>query len=122
MRIAKEFMKKRNNQVPTRFRRETRFDIVPLPAVPFRGPLELDLDLLKGRLLYEMLQETPDPVLRAPLKRAATEAAGAAWFTPFPLLFFPALFEEKAREARRRQCQQVQIRRRTQNLLEKASA
>lgn len=114
-------MKKRNNQVPTRFRRETRFDVVPLPAVPFRGPLELDLELLKGRLLHEELRGTPDPVLRAPLKRAATEAAGAAWFTPFPLLFFPVLFEEKANEARTRQCRQFEIRRSTLNLMEKAS-
>ncbi len=115
-------MKKRNSQVPTRFQRETRFDIVPLSAVPFRGPLELDLELLKGRLLYETIRETTDPLLRAPLKRAATEAAGAAWFTPFPLLFFPALFEEKATEARTRHSRQSQIRLSTQDLLEKASA
>jgi hypothetical protein len=115
-------MKKRINQVPTRFQRETRFDVVPMPAVPFRGSQEADLELLKNRLLNQLLQEIADPSLVSTLYRAATEAAGLAWFTPFPLLFFPALLEEKARALRCRQLRQRQIRRRTEDLLEKASA
>jgi hypothetical protein len=114
-------MKKRINQVPTRFGRQTRFDVVPVPAVPFRGPQETDLELLKNRLLVDLLQETADPALNATLRRAATEAAGLAWFTPFPLLFFPGLLEEKALAARSQQFRQRQIRRSTRDLLEKAS-
>jgi hypothetical protein len=115
-------MKKRINQVPTRFWRETRFDVVPVPAVPFRGLQETHLELLKNRLLQQLIEEAADPSLNATLRRAATEAAGLAWFTPFPLLFFPGLLEEKAAAACSQQFRQRQIRRSTQALLEKASA
>ncbi len=114
-------MKKKLNQVPARFRPETRFDVVPLPAVPFRGSQEADLELLKNRLLHELVQETGDAGLNPALRRAATEAAGLAWFTPFPLLFFPGLLEEKAKAARSQRRRQFQIRRSTHDLLDKAS-
>lgn len=114
-------MKKRFNQVPTRFRRETRFDVVPVPAVPLRGSQETDLELLKNRLLADLLWEADEPALSATLRRAATEAAGLAWFTPYPLLFFPALLEEKARTAREQVSRQTEIRHNTLDLLEKAS-
>ena len=38
-------------QVKTRFGPETRFEIGPIPPVPFRGTLENELDALKARLL-----------------------------------------------------------------------
>ena len=85
----------------TRFEPETRFEVAPVPAVPFRGTQETELDRLKARLLRELLQQTPDEQFYAPLRRAANEAAALAWFTPFPLLFFPGLLEEKARAALR---------------------
>jgi|SRR5579872_4263531 len=113
-------MKKRYNQLPTRFRRETRFD-VPIPAVPFRGSQEADLELLKNRLLADLLWQTDGSELSANLRRAATEAAGLAWFTPYPLLFFPALLEEKAQAARDQVSRQAEIRHNSQDLLEKAS-
>ena len=114
-------MKNRYNQVPTRFRRETRFD-VPIPAVPFRGSQEADLELLKNRLLADLLWQTDSNAeLSANLRHAATEAAGLAWFTPYPLLFFPALLEEKAQAARDQVSRQAEILCNTQDLLEKAS-
>jgi hypothetical protein len=56
------------------------------------------------------------------LRRAANEAAGLAWFTPFPLLFFPGLLEEKARAALRQGARQRYVRDMSENLLEEAAA
>jgi hypothetical protein len=113
-------MKKRYNQVPTRFRRETRFDVVPVGASPFRGP-ESDLETLKNRLLNDLLWQTDDAEMNASLRHAATEAAGLAWFTPYPLLFFPALLEEKARVAREQASRRNEILSNSATLLDKAS-
>ncbi len=63
-----------------------------------------------------------DGKLNAPLRRAANEAASLAWVTPFPLLFFPTLLEEKARTARRQQARQKRIRQQSRTLLDEASA
>jgi hypothetical protein len=106
----------------TRFEPETRFEVTPVPAVPFRGTQETELDRLKARLLREWLRQTPDEQLCAPLRRAANEAAALAWFTPYPLLFFPGLFEEKASVALRQGARQQCIRNRSQSLLEEAVA
>ncbi|MGA2540675.1 MAG: hypothetical protein ABSG78_03820 [Verrucomicrobiota bacterium] len=112
----------KRNKVLTRFQPETRFEVAPIPAVPFRGTQETELDRLKARLLQQWLQQTPDEQLYAPLRRAANEAASLAWFTPFPLLFFPGLLEEKARTALRQKARQRYIRDRSQSLLEEAAA
>lgn len=57
-------------------------------------------DLLKRRLTtrlaFESGQNLPDHVV----KRAATDAEALAWSTPYPLLFLPALMEEKVEGAR----------------------
>jgi hypothetical protein len=115
--ILKGNMKK-TYQVQTRFGPETRFEVAPVAAVPFRGVQETELDQLKTRLLKQLLNQTPDPSLNAPLRRAANEAAGLAWLTPFPLLLFPTLLEEKAAVAARQQVRQRQIKARTQRLIE----
>lgn len=112
----------RRSKVVTRFQPETRFEVVPVPAVPFRGTQETELDSLKARLLQELLEQAPHQQLYAPLRRAANEAAGLAWFTPFPLLFFPVLLEEKARMALRQGARQRCIRDRSESLLEEAVA
>ena len=113
---------KKKNKVATWFQPETRFEVTPLPAVPFRGTPETELDRLKNRLLKQLLDKTENPQLFAPLRRAATEAAGLAWFTPFPLLFFPALLDEKARGVQQQGARQHYIRLRSQNLLENTVA
>ncbi len=89
-----KFMKTKRTMLPTRFDRAARFDVAPVAAVPFRGTQETELEHFKNRLLRQAL-ETTEAQFYAPMRRAATEAAAAAWMTPFPLLFFPALFEEK---------------------------
>ena len=94
-------MNKNLNKVPTEFAPETRFAVNPVSAAPFRGAAETELDRLKDRLLREGLNAVTDPDLYAPLRRASNEAVALAWATPFPLLFLPELFREKAEAARR---------------------
>ncbi len=92
-------MNTKPNKVPTRFAPERRFELTPNPAVPFRAGMETELERLKDRLLKELLNETENAALYAPLRRAANEAAALAWVTSYPLLFLPALLEEKVRLA-----------------------
>jgi hypothetical protein len=92
------------------------------PGKPFRGTPVSDLDRLKQQLLRPLLDERTAAGLHTPLRRAANEAAALAWLTPFPLLVFPELFEEKAREARLRTLRQSLIRRRSRALLPEEAA
>lgn len=113
-------MKTKRTTILTRFEQEKRFDVTPVPAVPFRGLRETELELFKNRLLQVALDEAEDAELYAPLRRAAAEAAGNAWLTPFPLLFLPALFEEKV-AATRRQFERAQsVRLRSRRILSQA--
>lgn len=104
-----------------RFQPETRFEVTPVPAVPFRGTQETDLERLKDRLLKLALDQTLNPEIYSPLRRAANEAAALAWFTPSPLLFFPCLFEEKARAVEQQGARQHYIRQRSQDILEEVA-
>ena len=107
----------RQNMIQTRFHPETRFAVASLAPVPFRGTAENRLEQLKATLLREMLAEVLEPRLNTALRRAANEAASVAWFTPFPLLFFPMLLEEKAAIARRQIERQRDIRQRSRGML-----
>ena len=84
-------------RVPTRFGPETRFEVKPVPPAPFRATQETELERLKNRLLVERINELPEFVTY--VRRAANEAAALAWVTPYPLLTFPELFEEKTETA-----------------------
>ena len=108
-------------RVATRFAPATRFAVTPVPAAPFRGTVETELDRLKDGLLLRLLNETTEPELNAPLRRAANEAAALAWLTPFPLLLFPALLEEKAQTARKQAAKQARVRQRSRVLLAEAA-
>jgi len=105
-------MKTKRTTLRTRFEPGTRFDVVATPAVPFRGAREAELEEFKSRLLRAALFEPVDVELYGRLRRAATEAAAVAWLTPFPLLFLPVLFEERATAARRQfeRAQSVRLR------------
>jgi len=92
-------MNAKYRRVPTRFGPETRFELKPTPAAPFRAVQETRFERLKTVLLDERLEVLPDPALNSCLRSAANEAAALAWVTPYPLLVFPALFEEKAHSA-----------------------
>ena len=122
---AQQPRKKKNmnanyNRVRTQFAPETRFEVTPVPPVPFRGARETELEQLKNRLLVRLLNEPARPEFNALFRRAANEAAGLAWLTPYPLLVFPSLFEEKARTAFGRGLHQEQVRQRSLELLAEA--
>ena len=101
-------MNKYKTQVPTRFAPETRFEVRANPPAPFRAIQENEFERLKNKLLAEQLLDAA-PDLNAPLRRAANDAAALAWATVFPLLVFPALFEEKIAAAVLRAGRQARI-------------
>ena len=102
-------MNTNKNRVAAKFAPETRFELRPAPAVPFRANLENEFERLKSRLLAEQLETAEQPALNAPLRRAANEAAALAWVTFYPLLVFPLLFEEKIEAAIRQVERQARI-------------
>jgi hypothetical protein len=110
-------MNERYKRVPTQFGPETGFEVAPSPPAPFRARQEAELERLKARLLVERLEGRGEPQLDSHLRRAANEAAALAWVTSYPLLVFPALFEEKAQAALLRAERQEQIRQRSRVLL-----
>jgi hypothetical protein len=110
-------MKSNYKRVPTTFGPETRFALRPAPAAPFRATQASKLELLKDELLRQTLQQAVDAELNSQLRRAANEAAALAWVTPFPLLVFPALFDEKVATALAQVERQVSIRQRTRELV-----
>jgi hypothetical protein len=112
-----EFMRMRRTKLLTRFDPETRFDVAPVPAVPFRGTRETELEQFKNRLLRAALNEATDADFYAPVRRAANEAAAIVWMTPFPLLFLPVLFDEKVAAARRQFERAQSVRARSRRIL-----
>jgi hypothetical protein len=102
-------MNANKNRVAAKFAPETRFELRPRPAAPFRASLESEFARLKNRLLAEQLDAVEQPALNALLRRAANEAAALAWVTFYPLLVFPTLFEEKSEAAIRQAERQARI-------------
>src|ERR1700722_13229266 len=94
-------MNKTSNKLKAKFGPETHFELRPTPPAPFRATQETDFERLKNRLLTESLLATAQPELNVAIRRAANEAAALAWVTFYPLLVFPALFDEKVRHALR---------------------
>ena len=96
----------------------TRFEVwATEAAVPYRVEQENRFEQLKRRLLAERLEEVWEPELNSAVRRAANEAAALAWVTPYPLFFFPGLFEEKTREAIAIAEHQTEVRLRSRELL-----
>jgi hypothetical protein len=92
-------MNAKYRRVPTRFGPETRFELKPVPAAPFRAVQENRFERLKDVLLDERLEKLLEPTFNSYVRTAANEAAALAWVTLYPLLVFPTLFEEKADSA-----------------------
>ena len=95
-----------------RFRTEVRFPHYLEPADPNRAKPATDMDRLTSKLLEAAVCNETDAKLKAAVQRAAHEAASIAWYTSFPLLVLPTLFEEKVQNARRQHTRQVAITRR----------
>jgi hypothetical protein len=75
------------------------------------------LEELKGRLLKEALRNVWDSDSYIRVRRAANDAVALSWATAYPLLVFPALFEEKVEEERRHAARQARVRRMSRELL-----
>jgi hypothetical protein len=110
-------MKMNYKTVPTGFGPETRFELRPGPPAPFRATRENELERLKARLLASLLTDLGNPRHNVYARRAANEASALAWVTPYPLLVFPALFEEKLTLALLQAERQKAIRQRSLELL-----
>jgi hypothetical protein len=109
-------MSKARRVLRTEFGPESRFEVSPLPAAPFRVGYEDGLEQLKNRLLAERLGNTRSAEENSQVRRAANEAAALAWLTKYPLLVFPVLFAEKVDSAFARVEQQERIRRTSREL------
>src|SRR6266568_6009450 len=92
-------MNANDKRVRARFGSETSFELKPVRAAAPGATQETHLDKLRNRLLLERLDEVLGPRLNSQLRLAANEAAALACLTPYPLLVFPSLFEEKAEAA-----------------------
>jgi hypothetical protein len=101
-------MNKTKHAVQAKFSPDTRFIVRPVPA-PFRAIQETEFERLRSRLVTETLLAIAKPELNAVIRRAANEAGALAWVTLYPLLLFPALFEEKLRRALRQAERQAHI-------------
>src|ERR1035438_2585286 len=110
-------MNKKYRRVPAKFGPETGFEVKPSPPGPFRARQEAELERLKVQLLDARLEGRFDSQFASRLQRAANEAASLAWVTRYPLLVFPALFEEIAETALLRAERQEQVRQRSRELL-----
>ena len=111
-------MKYTSQTVPTRFAPEIGFEV---PTLNFRAGQATRFDRLRERLLQEAIAAVSDPALNSGLRRAANDAAALAWGAEFPLLFFPELFAEKARAARRQGRRQQEVHRRSTPMMREAA-
>ena len=110
-------MNKNYRQIATEFAADTWFEVRPRPPACAQAVQETNLEQLKNQLLQERLEATEEPGCIVQLRRAAEDAAALAWVTPYPLLVFPVLFEEKADAAAFQAERQEQIRQRSRELL-----
>jgi len=110
-------MNKTNKRLETEFGPDTRFELRPVAAAPFRAISEDRFEDLKAQLLKESLAGPWETRRNSQLRRAANEAAALAWLTQYPLLVFPVLFEEKALAALNVAARQERVRERSCELL-----
>jgi predicted NAD/FAD-binding protein len=110
-------MNANKRRVPTTFGPETRFCVEAVSTAACRADQQARFERLKDRLLRERLSAVFEPQFANPLARAATEAAALAWVTPYPMLVFPELFEEKAADALARAERQEEVFQRSRELL-----
>jgi len=113
-------------RVTANFEEDPGFEVLPFNAtaeVP-RVARELDTEFatLQEKLLENAFSHTETLSLFGAIRQAANEAAGLAWTTEFPLLVYPALFDEKTLSFRKREQRQQQIMARSHALVEEVRA
>ena len=110
-------MKNKDRRVPIEFGPDSGFEAsLALPAL-FRARQEAEFERLKALLLSERLEGRTEPQFDSHVRQAANEAASMAWATQYPLLVFPALFDERAGAALVRAERQEQVRQRSRELM-----
>jgi hypothetical protein len=114
-------MKTNERSIAAIFAQDDHFEVVPATAAPARGAMETELDGLKTRLLKARVEQLTQLGAAVPMRRAANEAAAMAWLTPYPLLVFPALFEEKTHRLLLQLSKQARVLARTEGLVEAAA-
>ncbi len=92
-------MKTNKTKVATTFGPETAFNVIPVSSPSFWATREARFDRLKQELLLERLNQVPNRGANRHIRRAANDAAELALVTCYPLLVFPALFDEKIESA-----------------------
>ena len=91
---------KQSGRIQAKFAPETRFEVKLSPEGALRRERAVQLEDLKSRLLRRHVMYAPDLELIPAIRRAAHDAASVAWFTPWPLLVFPTLLDEKVESAK----------------------
>ena len=92
-------MNKKKTRVPAEFAPETRFELRPIRSRRFARRRKTNSSGSKTAARAAIEPGRPASKFNVPLRRAANEAAALAWATVFPLLVFPALFEEMTEAA-----------------------
>jgi hypothetical protein len=109
-------MNENRTQLKARFGPPARFTVRPTPAPSRFGLPNLELEVLKTRLLAEQTKVARALVPGDALRQAADEATSLAWITSYPLLVLPVLFEELVGVAATRARKQADILQRSQML------
>ncbi len=106
------------NRIDAEFGPEAGFELTPAyGGTAFKNDQENRFEVLKRGLLNDRLSDIWETEANTSARRAANDAASLAWTTPFPLLAFPELFEEKLRAYLAQSERQTEITQRSRELL-----
>jgi|YNPNPStandDraft_1061719.scaffolds.fasta_scaffold10834_3 hypothetical protein len=108
-------------RAPTRYAPEAELEFASASRGQWRAAVHEELERLKNRLLQEYFDKCIDSALEPAIRRAAHEASALASITPYPLLVFPTLFEEKAEAAVRYHLRQQMVWDRSRRLMSMAA-
>ncbi len=114
-------MKTDKRKIKARFKAPTRFRVKPVVTDPASDVQAAAFTRLKDRIVRQLLEQTPVTDQAEFLRQIVGEAEALAWATTFPVLFFPALVEEKTATARAWVERQDKIRVRSQAFVREAA-
>jgi hypothetical protein len=109
-----------NSRLDRRFAPDGMFDV---PTANVRlADYGKRFEKLQQELVDHLFQDPMNNLLRQELERVANDAAAVAWATPFPLLFFPVVLNEKVDAQRFQDERQNRIEKQSRVLFESALA
>lgn len=106
-----------SRSLPVRFDPETRFDLPTESTSVSYDSVDHEFARMKETMLEQNQATTEFRFEQDLIRFAVNEAEALAWTSPFPLLVFPALTQEKTDQARKHFQKQQEIWRRSQTLL-----